>query len=71
MKTTNFLPFLDLIQVSPDGEYVIMDSQAVDLPLDRFSELVDFIRFAFDHPQKISQVYPVTASQVPILALGA
>lgn len=52
-------PFQDMIQISPGGEFILMNLEAVKLPQSEFKGLHNFIRFAFEHYETMHQLYPV------------
>ena len=61
---SKFLPFSDLVQISPDGEFILLDSRAISLPDKKFSKLRDFLEFAFEHHDKLSPLYPLKAETI-------
>ena len=58
---SKFIPFSDLVQISPDGEYVLLNPRVISLPERKFSDLRDFIQFAFENYELLSPLYPLKA----------
>ena len=61
---SRFIPFSDLVQISPDGEYVLLHPRVIELPDKKFSEFRDFIQFAFEHYRELHPLYPLRAETI-------
>ena len=56
---SRFLPFSDLVQISPDGDFILISPDALRLTDRRFADLRDFIEFAFEYHEHLAPLYPV------------
>lgn len=54
------VPFKDLIQISPDGEFVRLSSRMIRLQEGRFGKLWDFAFYALNHYAELYHDYPIT-----------
>jgi len=64
------LRYKNLIQISPDGAFVYLDYSAIHLPNSKFSDLMKFIDYAFDHYKELHRLYPVKRDEKVILRLA-
>ena len=67
---SKFMPFSDLVQVSPDGEFVFLDYSAIHLPNGELSNLIKLIGHAFDHYQEMHELYPLRRDKKRVLSLA-
>ncbi len=57
---SQFLPFSDVVRISLDGEYVLLDPKVIQFPDKKFSKFRDFLKFAFENHKKLAPLYSLT-----------
>ena len=63
VRTRKRVPYKKLIKISADGEFILMNPQAIHLPNKERSEFRKFIRYAFDHHEELHELYPVKGDE--------
>jgi len=63
------MPYRELNEISPDGEFILFDVWALNFSPRRFSDFKEFVRRAFDEYEDLHSLYPVREETTPFLNL--